>query len=123
MGLPVGVNILRNDVAGAVAIAAATGARFVRANVYVGASLTDQGLIEGAADAVQALIRRLGAPVAVWADVDVNLKHAVPVCAASPQRADARRDRTRAGRGGHRHRRSWTAERLSPISNCPRRGA
>jgi membrane complex biogenesis BtpA family protein len=73
-GLPVGVNVLRNDVAGAVAIAAATGARFVRANVYVGASLTDQGLIEGRADAVQALIRRLGASVAVWADVDV--KHA-----------------------------------------------
>ena len=48
--------------------------RFVRANVYVGAALTDQGLIEGRADAVQALIRRLGAPVAVWADVDV--KHA-----------------------------------------------
>jgi len=76
-GLPVGVNVLRNDVAGAVAIAAATGARFVRANVYVGASLTDQGFIEGRADTVQALIRRLGAPVAVWADVDV--KHAVPV--------------------------------------------
>jgi uncharacterized protein len=73
-GLPVGVNVLRNDVEGAVAIAAAAGGQFVRANVYAGAAVTDQGLIEGRADAVQALIRRLGAPIAVWADVDV--KHA-----------------------------------------------
>jgi uncharacterized protein len=76
-GLPVGVNVLRNDVLGAVGIAAATGAAFVRANVYVGAAVTDQGLIEGRADEVQALIRRLDAPVEVWADVDV--KHAAPL--------------------------------------------
>jgi membrane complex biogenesis BtpA family protein len=76
-GLPVGVNVLRNDVLSAVAIVAVTGGSFVRANVYVGVSITDQGLIQGRADEVQALIRRLGAPVAVWADVDV--KHAVPL--------------------------------------------
>ncbi len=73
-GLPVGVNVLRNDVEAAVAIAAICGGHFVRANVYVGAAVTDQGLIEGRADLVQALIRRLGVPLAVWADVDV--KHA-----------------------------------------------
>lgn len=73
-GLPVGVNVLRNDVASAVSIAAATGAAFVRANVYVGAAVTDQGLIEGQADHVQALIKQLGVAVGVWADVDV--KHA-----------------------------------------------
>jgi membrane complex biogenesis BtpA family protein len=78
-GLPVGVNVLRNDVLSAVAIAAMTGARFVRANVYVGAAVTDQGVIEGRADAVQALIRRLGAEIEVWADVDV--KHAAPLAA------------------------------------------
>ncbi len=78
-GLPAGVNVLRNDVLGAVSIAAAAGATFVRANVYVGAVVTDQGIIEGRADEVQALIRRLGAPVAVWADVDV--KHAAPLAA------------------------------------------
>lgn len=76
-GLPVGVNVLRNDVEGAVAIAAAAGGQFVRANVYAGAAVTDQGLIEGRADVVQALIRRLDAPIAVWADVDV--KHAAPL--------------------------------------------
>jgi membrane complex biogenesis BtpA family protein len=76
-GLPVGVNVLRNDVEAAVAIAAMCGGGFVRANVYVGAAVTDQGLIEGRADRVQALIRQLAADVDVWADVDV--KHAAPV--------------------------------------------
>jgi membrane complex biogenesis BtpA family protein len=76
-GLPVGVNVLRNDVEAAVAIAALCGGTFVRANVYVGAAVTDQGVIEGRADAVQALIRQLDTPVVVWADVDV--KHAAPL--------------------------------------------
>jgi membrane complex biogenesis BtpA family protein len=76
-GLPVGVNVLRNDVEAAVAIAAHVGGQFVRANVYAGAAVTDQGLIEGRADSVQALIRRLDAPISVWADVDV--KHAAPL--------------------------------------------
>jgi membrane complex biogenesis BtpA family protein len=78
-GLPVGVNVLRNDVEAAVAIAALAGGQFVRANVYAGAAVTDQGLIEGRADAVQALVRRLDAPISVWADIDV--KHAAPVAA------------------------------------------
>ena len=78
-GLPVGVNVLRNDVLGAVSIAALAGGRFVRANVYVGVTVTDQGLIEGQAEEVQSLIRRLAAPIAVWADVDV--KHAAPLAA------------------------------------------
>ena len=76
-GLPIGVNVLRNDVLSAVAVAAMAGGSFVRANVYVGAAVTDQGVIEGRADEVQQLIRRLGADVAVWADVDV--KHAAPL--------------------------------------------
>lgn len=78
-GLPVGVNILRNDVESAVAVAAAAGGSFVRANVYVGAAVTDQGVIEGQAEAVQLLIKRLGADIAVWADVDV--KHAAQLAA------------------------------------------
>lgn len=76
-GLTVGVNVLRNDVESAVAIAACTGAAFVRANVYAGVAVTDQGIISGDPRAVQELIRRLGAPVAVWADIDV--KHAAPL--------------------------------------------
>ena len=75
--LPLGVNVLRNDVLSAVAIAAMTGSQFVRANVYVGAEVTDQGLIEGCANDVQASIRSLGAPVEVWADIGV--KHSAPL--------------------------------------------
>lgn len=73
-GLPVGVNVLRNDVEAAVAIAALSGGAFVRANVYVGAAVTDQGLIEGRADSVQAMVRNLGSSIEVWADI--NVKHA-----------------------------------------------
>src|SRR5205814_2666329 len=47
--LPFGVNVLRNDAHAAIAIAAATGAQFIRVNVHVGAMATDQGLIEGEA--------------------------------------------------------------------------
>jgi membrane complex biogenesis BtpA family protein len=75
--LPLGLNVLRNDVESAVAIAAMVGGSFVRANVYAATSVTDQGVIEGDPLAVQRLIRRLDAPVAVWADVDV--KHAAPL--------------------------------------------
>jgi membrane complex biogenesis BtpA family protein len=75
--LTVGVNVLRNDVLTAVAIAAMTGARFVRANVYVGVMQTESGIIEGCAHAVQHELKRLGAEVEVWADLDV--KHAAPL--------------------------------------------
>ncbi len=75
VGIPVGVNVLRNDVFSAIAIAAATGAKFVRCNVYVGAAVTDQGLIEGrAAEATRTRVR-LSASVDILADVHV--KHAI----------------------------------------------
>lgn len=45
----VGVNVLRNDAATALGIAAATGARFVRINVHTGAMVTDQGVKIGRA--------------------------------------------------------------------------
>src|SRR5438309_896357 len=44
--LPIGVNVLRNDVVAALSIASVCGAAFVRCNVYVGAAVTDQGIIE-----------------------------------------------------------------------------
>lgn len=77
-GLSVGVNVLRNDVVTAASIAAITGARFVRANVYVGAMQTESGIIEGCAREVQQELKRLGAPgIEIWADLDV--KHASPL--------------------------------------------
>ena len=45
--LPFGVNVLRNDALSALAIAAATGAAFIRVNVHTGAMLTDQAIEEG----------------------------------------------------------------------------
>jgi membrane complex biogenesis BtpA family protein len=87
--LQVGVNVLRNDAASALAIAAATGAGFVRVNVHVGAVVADQGLIEGRAHETLRLRRALGADrVAIFADVDV--KHAAPL-GARPV-ADVTRD-------------------------------
>jgi len=75
--LPVGVNVLRNDVRSALAIAAATGASFVRCNVYVGAAVADQGILQGAArDAIEER-GLLGADISIWADVHV--KHAAPL--------------------------------------------
>ncbi|MBI2388986.1 MAG: BtpA/SgcQ family protein [Deltaproteobacteria bacterium] len=76
--LTVGVNVLRNDVRSALAIAAAAGASIVRVNVHVGAVVADQGIIEGRAHETMRERVAWGAErVAVWADVDV--KHAAPL--------------------------------------------
>lgn len=72
--LPLGVNALRNDARSALALAHLCGAQFVRINVYVGAAVTDQGIIEGAAREAVLYRKELGAKVALWADVGV--KHA-----------------------------------------------
>ena len=56
--LSLGINVLRNDARGALAIAFATGARFIRVNVHVGATATDQGIIEGQAAATLRLKKR-----------------------------------------------------------------
>ena len=92
-GLTVGVNVLRNDVLTAVSIAAITGARFVRANVYVGVMQTESGIIQGNAHAVQQELKRLGAPeIEIWADLDV--KHAAPLVPRSvAEQADDAIDR------------------------------
>jgi membrane complex biogenesis BtpA family protein len=74
VALPIGVNVLRNDARTALAIAHLCGARFVRINVFIGAAVTDQGIIEGAARAAVLYRKELGADVALWADVCV--KHA-----------------------------------------------
>ena len=42
------MNLLRNDAAGALGIAAAAGARFIRVNVHTGVMATDQGLLRAA---------------------------------------------------------------------------
>lgn len=76
VSVPVGVNVLRNDAASALAIATATGARMIRVNVHTGAMLADQGWLVGEAHETLRLRSRLEAPVAILADVLV--KHATP---------------------------------------------
>ena len=78
LGVPVGVNVLRNDARASLGIAAATGAEFVRVNVHVGAYVTDQGLIEGRAFESLRYREQLDArDIAILADVRV--KHATPL--------------------------------------------
>ena len=80
--LPFGVNVLRNDARAALAIAAATGASFIRVNVHTGAMLTDQGIIEGRAAETMRMRAALAPNVAVFADHLV--KHATPIASADP---------------------------------------
>lgn len=74
--VPVGVNVLRNDAAAALGVAAATGAAFIRVNVHTGLMWTDQGAVEGKAAQTLRTRAALGASVAILADVLV--KHATP---------------------------------------------
>jgi uncharacterized protein len=80
--LPFGVNVLRNDALSALAIAAATGAAFIRVNVHTGAMLTDQGLIEG--DAYTTLRKRASLAPNVLIFADHLVKHATPLAAVDP---------------------------------------
>ncbi|MDP9144657.1 MAG: BtpA/SgcQ family protein [Actinomycetota bacterium] len=75
-GLPLGINVLRNDPLAALAIAAVTGADFIRVNVLTGVMYTDQGPIVGRADEVMRRRAIVTPDVEVWADVMV--KHATP---------------------------------------------
>ena len=74
--LPVGVNVLRNDAAAGLAVAAAAG-EFFRVNVHAGVAVTDQGVVEGRAAETVRERERIGADVALLADVAV--KHAAPL--------------------------------------------
>lgn len=77
-GLPLGINVLRNDGESALAVAMACGADYVRVNVLSGAVVTDQGVIEGDAARLMRRRREMGAErIQVWGDVRV--KHAAPM--------------------------------------------
>ena len=72
-----GINVLRNDVVGALSVAATVGWDFVRVNVHVGAAVTDQGVVEGRAAETLRYREMIAPGVAILADVDV--KHARPL--------------------------------------------
>lgn len=82
-GAVIGVNVLRNDAAAALGVAAATGARFIRVNILTGIMYTDQGPIVGRAAEIMRKRESLAPDVEVWADVMV--KHS-----AAPYGIDAR---------------------------------
>ncbi len=81
--LPFGVNVLRNDALSALAIAAATGATFIRVNIHTGAAVTDQGIIEG--DAYATLRKRAALAPDVLIFADHLVKHATPLGETSPK--------------------------------------
>lgn len=87
LGAPTGVNVLRNDALGALAVAAATGAAFIRVNVLSGVMYTDQGVITGKAAELARLRAAIAPAVAVFADVFV--KHATPPPGLSLEQATA----------------------------------
>ena len=70
------LSCVRNDAHAALAIAAATRARFIRVNVHTGTMYTDQGVIEGQAAHTMRTRAALAPEVAILADVHV--KHASP---------------------------------------------
>ncbi len=75
--LPIGINLLRNDALGAMAIASIVNAQFIRVNVLSGVMATDQGIVEGNAYELLRYRRELNSKVAIFADVLV--KHANPL--------------------------------------------
>ena len=71
--LPIGVNVLANAAIHALAIASASGARFVRVNQWANAYVANEGLIEGAAASALRYRRGLGAQdIRVFADAHVK---------------------------------------------------
>jgi len=77
--LPMGVNVLKNDAQSALAVATATGAHFIRANVHTGAVVADQGIIQSEATATLRYRRLLSTNVKIFADVQA--KHGAPLAA------------------------------------------
>ena len=80
-GMPVGINVLRSDGEAAIAIAAASGAHYVRVNVHMGAVVADQGIVQGSSQFSVRLRSALRSKALIFADVGV--KHAAPLAGRS----------------------------------------
>lgn len=72
VGLPTGVFILANGVGESIAAAAASGASWVRANLYILAYIADEGYVEACASRAERVRSLLGGGVRVFADVYVK---------------------------------------------------
>jgi len=76
--LDLGINVLRNDGKGALAIAKAVGAQWVRVNVLTGARLTDQGIVEGKAHELLRYRKKIEATsVQILSDIAVKCSSAL----------------------------------------------
>jgi len=71
--LPFGINLLANHAIGAIAVAHATGARFVRVNQWVNGYVANEGFLDGLSGEALRFRRMIGAEaVAIFADVHVK---------------------------------------------------
>ncbi|MFX0050340.1 MAG: BtpA/SgcQ family protein [Candidatus Hermodarchaeota archaeon] len=77
ISIPCGINILRNACVQALVMATVNQASFIRCNIYEGAYVTDQGIIEGVAAQVRKRYRELGSKIKIL--VDIHVKHATPL--------------------------------------------
>ncbi len=81
--VPLGINVLRNDGCGALAVAHAVGAAFIRVNVLCGARVTDQGIIQAIAhELLRQRVLLDARDVRILADV--NVKHSAPLGSPRP---------------------------------------
>ncbi len=74
-GLPLGINVLRNDAKAAMAIAKAVRADFVRVNQFFYSSLSPEGLLEGNAGEVLRFRKAIDCNAMIFADVCVKHAH------------------------------------------------
>ena len=91
VALPFGINLLANGAIGAIAIAKASDARFVRVNQWVNAYIANEGLVEGESGRALRYRRTIGADhVAIFADVHV--KHGAHAIVGDRSVAELARD-------------------------------
>ncbi len=90
-GLPVGINVLANAPIPALAVAAASGAQFIRVNQWANAYVSNEGLLNGEAARALRYRRQIAAEnVAVFADSHV--KHGAHAITADRTVAELTRD-------------------------------
>lgn len=90
-GLPIGINVLANAAQVALAVAKASGGRFIRVNQWANAYVANEGIIEGPAAEATRYRAWLHAPdVRVFADVHV--KHGAHAITADRSLAELARD-------------------------------
>lgn len=74
-GLPIGINVLRNDPISALAIAKAVNADFIRINQLYFISIAPEGTLEGKAGKIMRYRRFIDCKAKVYADVNVKHSH------------------------------------------------